>query len=101
MTEETPQRKYWVYVLEITPKMLRETLCVAQTQISNSVMDTNSKQHHLDRLDMLIKECDDYRPLGFDGTHGDLHTMNCGCEDKPVIQEGDDWTITMKARRDI
>ena len=30
---------------------------------------------------VLIRWIDHHRPLGPDGTHGDLHTPTCGCED--------------------
>lgn len=65
------------------PKMLRETLCVAQARISNYPDDQGRKREHLDRLQRLINACDDHRPLGPDGKHGGLHTPTCGCEDIP------------------
>lgn len=69
-----------VYEIIDSPKMLRETLCVAQTRIGNSDLDQDRKQEHIDRLQRLIAECDRHRPLGQDGRHGDLHTATCGCE---------------------
>lgn len=63
-----------------TPKMLRETLCVAQTAIGNTLPLDPRKAEHLGRLQRLIDECDRVRPLGPDGKHGDLHTPLCGCE---------------------
>jgi hypothetical protein len=68
-----------VYVLSVTPKSLRETLCVAQTAIGNSETDEHTKRGHLDLLDRLINETDRHRPLGADGTHTD-HTESCGCD---------------------
>lgn len=62
---------------------LRETLCVAQTIMdrhgdeSGRVSDTDP---HSDRLQRMIDEIDRQRPLGPDGTHGDLHTVTCGCD---------------------
>jgi hypothetical protein len=64
-----------------TPKMLRETLCVAQAAIGheNYYMDAEAKEGHIRRLQRLINACDRLRPLGPDGKHGDLHTEQCGC----------------------
>ncbi|WP_189079259.1 hypothetical protein [Mangrovihabitans endophyticus] len=62
------------------PKMLRETLCLAQTAIGAVAGVTG--QHHIALLQRLVDECDRHRPLGRDGTHGDRHTRTCGCEDK-------------------
>jgi hypothetical protein len=66
------------------PKMLRETLCVAQTRIGNSpdLFDEHRMHEHIERLQRLIDACDVHRPLGPDGKHGDRHTATCGCEDK-------------------
>jgi hypothetical protein len=61
-------------------KMLRETLCVAQTVIGLSRQE-DRKAEHIERLQFLINECDRHRPLGPDGKHGDRHTSTCGCED--------------------
>ncbi len=63
------------------PKMLRETLCVAQSRIGESDLDALRKSDHTARLERLIAECDRHRPLGPDGKHGDRHTDTCGCED--------------------
>lgn len=62
------------------PKMLRETLCVAQTRIGNSDPDRSRTREHIERLQRLIDECDRHRPLGPDGKHGDRHTPTCGCD---------------------
>jgi len=64
------------------PKMLRETLCVAQTLINlwHPLMDR--RQEHSDRLQALIDQLDVHRPVGPDGKHDDRHTPTCGCEDK-------------------
>lgn len=65
------------YTIWDDPKMLRETLCVAQTWINLS--GDSRKREHSDRLERLIAECDRHRPLGRDGKHGNLHTPTCGC----------------------
>jgi hypothetical protein len=62
------------------PKMLRETLCVAQTLIGNSNLYADRRTEHVNRLSRLIAACDTHRPLGQDGKHGDLHTPTCGCD---------------------
>jgi hypothetical protein len=67
------------YIVPDHPKMLRETLCLAQTRILNSRYDDGRRQAHSDRLQRLIDECDRKRPLGPVGTHGDRHTSECGC----------------------
>jgi hypothetical protein len=63
-----------------SPKMLRETLCIAQTWMGLS--QRTDRSDHIARLQRLIDECDRHRPLGPDGKHGDRHTRTCGCEDK-------------------
>lgn len=61
------------------PKMLRETLCLAQSALNLMYLLPANKAHS-DRLQELIDECDRHRPLGPDGKHGDRHTETCGCE---------------------
>lgn len=74
-----------MYIVPISPKMLKETLCVVQ-----SAMHALEREHpgynaggttesHLARIQLLINECDRMRPIGRDGNHGNLHTRNCGC----------------------
>lgn len=63
-----------------SPKMLRETLCIAQAAIGARPFDEHRKRADLDRLQRLIAECDRHRPLGHDGKHGDHHTSTCGCD---------------------
>lgn len=66
------------------PKMLRETLCLAQGLVSRSVAadaGADNRKHHVRRLESLIRECDRHRPLGPNGKHGDRHTPSCGCDD--------------------
>lgn len=60
-------------IVDADPKMLRETLCLAQSALHGA---------HVERLQQLIDECDRHRPLGPDGKHGHRHTDTCGCEDK-------------------
>lgn len=68
------------YIVPDSPKMLRETLCVAQARIGNSPHDKGRKAEHIARLGRLIDECDRHRPIGPDGKHNDRHTDTCGCE---------------------
>jgi hypothetical protein len=70
-----------LYEVPDDPKMLRETLCVAQSRIVNSGYDVSRKTEHVNRLQRLIDECERHRPLGPDGKHGNLHTLTCGCSD--------------------
>lgn len=70
-----------------SPKMIRETLCVAQTGLGALMREYPGRhveiERHMDRLQRLIDLMDLLRPLGRDGKHGNLHTTWCGCEDKP------------------
>ena len=68
------------YEIPDGPKMLRETLCVAQTAVGSAPWNAR-QQEHIDRLQRLIDACDGHRPLGQDGRHGHLHTPTCGCAD--------------------
>ena len=63
-----------------TLKMIRETLCVAQTAIGISFADNSRVNEHIDRIQRMTDEIDRQRPLGVDGKHGNLHTPTCGCE---------------------
>lgn len=67
------------YTISDDPKMLRETLCVAQGFVVRSG-DSRAAEHAA-RLGRLIDECDRHRPLGPDGNHGLRHTPTCGCND--------------------
>lgn len=69
------------YEISDDPKMLRETLCLAQSLILSGG-DTTRRKEHFNRIQQLINECDRHRPLGSNGKHGNLHTDTCGCEDK-------------------
>lgn len=69
------------FLLDVTddsPKMLRETLCVAQTHVGLSG-DSRAREH-VERLGRLIDQLDEHRPLGPDGKHGSRHTPTCGCD---------------------
>ena len=64
-----------------SPKMLRETLCLAQSNVaSHAIVSYEAMLIHTARLQKLIDECDRHRPRGSDGKHGDLHTPTCGCD---------------------
>ena len=72
------------YTLPDGPKMLRETLCMAQAAIGETFRLAPRAREHLDRLQRLIDECDRHRPIGNDGKHGDRHTPTCGCDDETL-----------------
>lgn len=55
-------------------KTLREILCSEQAHAKGWPSDIASA------VDVLVEMIDRHRPLGSDGTHGDLHTETCGCE---------------------
>jgi len=64
-----------------SPKMIRETLCVAQSGISALMRGGEAGlEHHMERLGRLIDLMDLMRPVGNDGKHGSRHTPWCGCE---------------------
>lgn len=64
-------------------KMLRETLCEAQSGLTYRPGNNATYERHRGRLQMLINQIDNHRPLGPDGKHGNRHTPTCGCVDKP------------------
>jgi hypothetical protein len=70
------------YTIPDNPKMLRETLSVAQSQIDQYESRMPRGAEHANRLQRLINECERKRPTGPDGKHGNRHTPECGCEDK-------------------
>lgn len=74
------------YGITTGPKMLREALCLAQSCIRSSG-NLSTRQAYSDIIQELINECDRKRPLGSDGKHGNLHTDECGCEDKPGFDD--------------
>ena len=67
---------------EDSVKMIRETLCVAQNDVGNHRAESDRRDEHVQRLQRMIDWCDEQRPLGPDGSHGDLHTDTCGCDDR-------------------
>jgi hypothetical protein len=69
---------------------LRETLALSQSALANRDPEPRIR-HDLARLQVLIAEIDRNRPLGTDGTHGDLHTPTCGCEDAPTAEPAGRW----------
>ena len=73
------------------PKMLRETMCVAQGAVLRE--GHAGAQLHADRIASIIDVCDQHRPLGPDGKHGTRRcTPTCGCIDK-CEPEPDDGLI--------
>lgn len=84
-TPPSPEGNHtWDYRVTDSPKMLRETLCVAQAALGTMSTD-RSLDRHVARLQRLIDACDRHRPIANNGKHGDLHTSTCGCEDKPGV----------------
>lgn len=65
--------------LDDSLKMLRETLCVAQSVLRYAP--------DRDRVQRMIDEIDRQRPLGPDGKHGDRHTPTCGCAPRSRTHE--------------
>lgn len=66
-------------------KMLRETLCRAESAITflrDDRGEIETDEVDLARIGRLVAEIDRQRPLGPDGKHGELHTPSCGCEDR-------------------
>lgn len=69
------------------PKMVRETLCVAQGVVGRWVID-DRRDEYVARIGRLIDICDRHRPLGPNGKHRTAHcTPTCGCEDKRDVQD--------------
>lgn len=90
------------YTITDDPKMLRETLCVAQGAIG-ILPDDGRNGEHIDRIGRLITECDRHRPLGPNGKHGDRHTTTCGCEDDQLpdttTPTREDFYLSVRAAR--
>ncbi len=73
------------YSVTDSPKMLLETICVAQAGIAELMRKGQtsaggSMRSHMDRLQRLADECNRHRPTGRGGKHGNLHTPTCGCQ---------------------
>ena len=89
---KTHRRQWWLrsplhtYALPLTPKTLRETMCVVESglrALERERPDFNaggSIETHLEKVSLIIEECDRKRPTGNDGKHGNRHTDECGCE---------------------
>jgi hypothetical protein len=79
-------------------KRLRESLCVAQSGISQAyaVGESHSLQSeyamsHIRTIQEVLDQIDILRPLGPDGKHGNRHTEFCGCEDNPYLDLLNEW----------
>lgn len=74
------------YVVPISPKMLKETLAVVESALSELEKARPGYNAggpivlHKERIAVLIEECTRMRPVGPDGKHGDRHTPECGCK---------------------
>lgn len=80
-------------------KMLRETLCVAQSALHHTIIAAQRELEHCDRLQRLIDDIDRQRPLGPDGKHGNRHTKTCGCDDvQPAAVATDEAAVERAAR---
>ncbi|CCW14625.1 hypothetical protein [Rhodococcus aetherivorans] len=64
-------------------KTIHEALCVAQTAIGNFPEQPTNWPPYIQVLQNLINDIERQRPIGSNGKHGNLHTPNCQCEDKP------------------
>lgn len=73
-----------MYHIPESPKMLKETLSVAQVSVAQVSVgkreNDGRKIEHIQRLQVVIDECSRKRPTGTDGKHNDLHTPECGCK---------------------
>lgn len=82
--------------VDISPKSLQETLCVAYINVGWSEhLPADVRKRHMDKLQSLINAIDILRPLGPDGKHGDRHTPYCGCEDV-VLPSPENWSDVVK-----
>lgn len=81
------------YIVPVSPKMLGETLCVAQAALNELERQRpgynagGTIATHRARLQLLLDEIARMRPTGPDGKHGDRHTSECGCIDKPAVAQ--------------
>lgn len=62
-------------------KMLRETLCRAQSALGSFLLveELSYVPEDIKRIQGVIDQIDAMRPLGSNGRHGDLHTPDCEC----------------------
>jgi hypothetical protein len=83
------RRPLHTYVIPVSPKMLRETMCVAEFALHELERQRPgysagaSIATHLEHIQAVLDECDRKRPTGTDGKHGNLHTDECGCNTRP------------------
>lgn len=82
------------YQLPNGPKMLQETLGLAQ-QLVGASGDPRASEH-VQRLQDVINECQRMRPTGPDGKHGSRHTPRCGCDDE--MTEGQRRSLWRRTR---
>lgn len=74
------------YALPLSPKTLRETMCVVESALSALERERpgfnagGTIASHRERVAQIIRECNRKRPTGSDGKHGNLHTDECGCD---------------------
>ena len=59
--------------------MKREALSYAECALLNFYPAGSQRDSYAKIIAEMIQECDQKRPLGTDGKHGDLHTLECGC----------------------
>lgn len=96
MTKQTKPARHELadlhaYVVPVSPKMLLETIAVAQGGLHALERERpgynagGTIDVHLARLQHLADECRRMRPTGPDGKHGNRHTSECGCKDKPGV----------------
>ncbi|MEV5001964.1 hypothetical protein [Nocardioides sp. LML1-1-1.1] len=73
------------YVVPVSPKMLGETLAVAQWALNELERERpgynagGTIATHQARVQLLLDEIARMRPTGPDGKHDDRHTAVCGC----------------------
>lgn len=72
--------KIYPYLLTDTPKMVKETINVAQQAYGQYRRDYERFDEHMARLSRIVEECDRMRPVGRDGKHNNRHTEVCGCD---------------------
>lgn len=96
---EAEHQPVHVYSIPDSPKMLRETLSVAQSSIPP---EHHRGTEHRARLQRLIDECERKRPTGSDAKHGNRHTPECGCDDQlgyTVTIDGDTYLRLLRTTR--
>lgn len=96
MTDTEKRNAWWLradihtYAIPLTPKTLLETLRVAEHALQSLERERpglnagGSIASHRERIRLLMDECERKRPTRSDGKHGNLHTTECGCEDRQL-----------------